>query len=133
MADPDQGQELQHQPVGRLRSCALALVAADAGPLPAKGVGSREAQPAHELRQEIFEEDDHIATESRAAWDLYVYFTLSNYPVRRCHSSFRVFLLWPDLEVSAPQGGGGELSDYEKLRVARMEANTEFLRGLGLA
>ena len=58
---------------------------------------------------------------------------LSNYPVRRCHSSFREFLLWPDLEVSAPQGGGGELSDYEKLRVARMEANTEFLRGLGLA
>ena len=46
---------------------------------------------------------------------------------------FREFLLWPDLEVSAPQGGGGELSDYEKLRVARMEANTEFLRGLGLA
>ena len=38
-----------------------------------------------------------------------------------------------DLEVSAPQGGGGELSDYEKLRVARMEVNTEFLRGLGLA
>ena len=75
MADPDQGQELQHQPVGRRRSCALALVAADAGPLPAKGVGSREAQPAHEVRQEIFEEDDHIATESRAAWDLYVYFT----------------------------------------------------------
>ena len=74
MADPDQGQELQHQPVGRRRSCALALVAADAGPLPAKGVGSREAQPAHEVRQEIFEEDDHIATESRAAWDLYVYF-----------------------------------------------------------
>ena len=27
----------------------------------------------------------------------------------------------------------GELSDYEKLRVARMEVNTEFLRGLGLA
>ena len=75
VADPDQGQELQHQPVGRRRSCALALVAADAGPLPAKGVGSREAQPAHEVRQEIFEEDDHIATESRAAWDLYVYFT----------------------------------------------------------
>ena len=75
MADPDQGQELQHQPVGRRRSCALALVAADAGPLPAKGVGSREAQPAHEVRQENFEEDDHIATESRAAWDLYVYFT----------------------------------------------------------
>ena len=74
MADPDQGQELQHQPVGRRRSCALALVAADAGPLPAKGVGSREAQPAHEVRQENFEEDDHIATESRAAWDLYVYF-----------------------------------------------------------
>ena len=49
------------------------------------------------------------------------------------YSSFREFLLWPDLEVSAPQGGGGELSDYEKLRVARMEANTEFLRGLGLA
>ena len=62
MADPDQGQELQHQPVGRRRSCALALVAADAGPLPAKGVGSREAQPAHEVRQENFEEDDHIAT-----------------------------------------------------------------------
>ena len=75
MADPDQGQELQHQPVGRRRSCALALVAADAGPLPAKGVGSREAQPAHEVRQENFEEDDHIATESRAARDLYVYFT----------------------------------------------------------
>ena len=75
MADPAQGQELQHQPVGRRRSCALALVAADAGPLPAKGVGSREAQPAHEVRQENFEEDDHIATESRAAWDLYVYFT----------------------------------------------------------
>ena len=75
VADPDQGQELQHQPVGRRRSCALALVAADAGPLPAKGVGSREAQPAHEVRQENFEEDDHIATESRAAWDLYVYFT----------------------------------------------------------
>ena len=49
------------------------------------------------------------------------------------YSSFREFLLWPDLEVSAPQGGGGELSDYEKLRVARMEVNTEFLRGLGLA
>ena len=30
-------------------------------------------------------------------------------------------------------GGGGERSDYEKLRVARMEVNTEFLRGLGLA
>ena len=43
VADPDQGQELQHQPVGRRRSCALALVAADAGPLPAKGVGSRHA------------------------------------------------------------------------------------------
>ena len=51
----------------------------------------------------------------------------------RSYSSFREFLLWPDLEVSAPQGGGGELSDYEKLRVARMEVNTEFLRGLGLA
>ena len=47
------------------------------------------------------------------------------------YSSFRKF--WPDLEVSAPQGGGGELSDYEKLRVARMEVNTEFLGGLGLA
>ena len=82
MADPDQGQELQHQPVGRRRSCALALVAADAGPLPAKGVGSREAQPAHEVRQEIFEEDDHIATESRAAWDLYVFYMLYLYARR---------------------------------------------------
>ena len=58
---------------------------------------------------------------------------LSVSPNQPCYSSFREFLLWPDLEVSAPQGGGGELSDYEKLRVARMEANTEFLRGLGLA
>ena len=49
------------------------------------------------------------------------------------YSSFHEFLLWPDLEVSAPKGGGGELSDYEKLRVARMEVNTEFLGGLGLA
>ena len=40
---------------------------------------------------------------------------------------------WPDLGVSAPQGGGGKLSDYEKLRGARMEVNTEFLGGLGLA
>ena len=53
--------------------------------------------------------------------------------IPRFHSSFREFLLWPDLEVSEPQGEDGELSDYEKLRVARMEANTEFPRGLGLA
>ena len=53
--------------------------------------------------------------------------------LHKSHSSFREFLLWPDLEASAPQGGGVELSDYEKLRVARMEVKTEFLRGLGLA
>ena len=36
------------------------------------------------------------------------------------YSSFREFLLWPDMEVSEPQGEDGELSDYESLRVARM-------------
>ena len=34
--------------------------------------------------------------------------------------------------AAAPAAGGVDF-DFEKLRVARMEANTEFLRGLGLA
>ena len=49
------------------------------------------------------------------------------------YSSFREFLLWPGLEVREPECTPDELSEYEKLRKARIDANQEFLRGLGLA
>ena len=51
-------------------------------------------------------------------------------------AQFREFLHWPDLELFEPAEGGGssgELSEYEKLRQARMEANTAFIAGLGLS
>jgi hypothetical protein len=51
----------------------------------------------------------------------------------RYYSSFREFLLWPGLEVREPECTPDELSEYEKLRKARIDANQEFLRGLGLA
>ena len=53
------------------------------------------------------------------------------------YSSFREFLLWPGLEVRKPECTPmctpHKLSEHEKLRKARIDANQEFLRGLGLA
>ena len=53
------------------------------------------------------------------------------------YSSFREFLLWPGLEVRKPECTPmctpHKLSEHEKLRKARIDANQESLRGLGLA